>query len=69
MVLNITTNERTLNGMINLASEITTRGNSYLLFQSIRQFERVFKPPKMLVELLRGDWKRSRFEKIQIDQI
>ncbi len=66
MVLNVATNLRTVQNMINLADEISNRGNSYLLFWTCDNFGRYFKPPKLMPELLYSKWDRIRFDKFSI---
>lgn len=67
MVLNVTTNQQTMNNMINLVGEISPKGNSYLLFQTFEQFGQYFKPPKLLPELLTSGWFRSGAGSFLID--
>ena len=68
MVLNVTTSGATRDRMIALTSELSERGNTYLLFQTCDHFGRYFKPPKPIPELLSGDWLRAGYEPFRIDR-
>ena len=59
MVLTVTTNQHTMENMIKLVEETSKRGNSYLLFQTCKNFGRYFKPPKPMRELLKRKWQRA----------
>ena len=60
LVLNITTNETHMNNLIDLTYELSEgRGNSFMLFRAAPQFGVVFKPPKLMPELLTGIYKRA----------
>ncbi len=69
MVLNITTTTGTMDSMINLVSEMSKRGNSYLLFQTCENFGRYFKPPKPIWELLNGEWHRANYSEFELYKI
>ena len=56
VILNVTTSEATMANMLKLAQEVSPEGNTYQLFQCHSQFARHFKPPKILYELLAGNW-------------
>lgn len=68
MVLNVTTQQATMERMIVLAEELSGGGNTYLLFRTAERFGRHFKPPKPMPELLGGDWHRAGFDPFRIDQ-
>ena len=67
LVLNVTTNARTMARMLELANGISEAGNSYLLFRTAGQFGRYFKPPKPMPELLTGEWLRAGYPGFRID--
>ncbi len=68
MVLNVTTSMATMNRMMDLAEELSTKGNTYLLFRTCAQFGRYFKPPKPMPDLLKGEWQRAGFGPFRIDK-
>lgn len=69
MVLNVCTNERTMENMINLVEEISQTGNSYLLFQSCAGFGIYFKPSKPISSCLMNYWFRSKLSPFMMNLI
>ena len=59
MVLNVVSSSKTMKNMIDLVSEISHLGNSYLVFQPCDSFGSYFRPPKVMLELFRLGWDRS----------
>ena len=66
LVLNVTISEQTMRKMIDLTSEISPRGNTYMLFQVAGEFGRFFKPPKPMLGLATDQWRRAELEGIDI---
>jgi hypothetical protein len=70
MVLNITTEDKRLEKMIAVTSELAGEaGNSYQLFQVVSDFGPVFKPPVPLSELLSSPWLRAGQPPFFIDRL
>lgn len=67
LVLNVTTNTKTMARMMDLAKDISGTGNSYMLFRTAGQFGRYFKPPKPMPELQTGEWLRAGYPSFRID--
>ena len=67
LVLNVTTNLTHLHNILSLVNELTdNRGLSYLLFKTVPQFGGLFRPPKLLPELLHLPWQRPGYEPLCI---
>ena len=66
LVLNVTTSEQTMRKMIELTSEVSPRGNTYMLFQVAGEFGRFFKPPKPMLGLAIDQWNRAGLECMDI---
>jgi len=66
LVLNVTTSEQTMRKMIELTSEVSPRGNSYMLFKVAEEFGRFFKPPKPMLGLTISQWRRAGLEEMDI---
>ena len=66
LVLNVTTSEQTMRKMIELTSEVSPRGNTYMLFQCAGEFGRFFKPPKPILNLATHRWRRAELDDIDI---
>ena len=60
MVLNVFTEEAKLDRILKLTTELSwPHGNSYMLHRTCEQFGLIFKPPKVMPELLEGAWQRG----------
>ncbi|MES9962188.1 MAG: replication-relaxation family protein [Candidatus Sedimenticola sp. 20ELBAFRAG] len=69
LVLNITTEERRVERMLAVTSELAGEvGNSYQLFQVVPDFGPVFKPSAPLSELLTSPWVRAGLSPFFIDR-
>ena len=69
MVLNVTTNQRTMENMIDLVGEVSPRGNSYLLFQTCEQFGGYFNPPTTMQLLNTRIWQGYYLNDIRICEV
>lgn len=70
LVLTVTTNARHMHNMIDLVTEIAPSGqNSFMLFQTAREFGRFFKPPQPLISLITGPWARAGHGSLHLDRL
>lgn len=67
LVLTVTTGQATMKRMLNLTSELSGNGNTYLLFQTCEQFAVGCKTSPLLPEFLSGGWQRAGHEGFVID--
>lgn len=60
LVLNVTTNPTHMQNLMGLVSEVAgSTGNTFMLYQAIPGFGRVFQPPLLLPQLLSAPWQRA----------
>jgi hypothetical protein len=67
LVLNVLSDERRMERMVEFASERYPHGNSYMLFQAWEDFGPIFRPPEQSPALLNGGWVRGGLEEFRID--
>jgi len=68
LVLHVTIKQATMNRMLDLTEKLSGNGNTYLLFQTSKQFGPMFKTPPPMPELLTGPWKRAGHSGFRIDR-
>ena len=70
MVLTVTTKPSIMKNMVQVTESVSTSGkNSFMLFQTVPEFGRPFKPTIPVDSLLHKEWHRAGYKPIQIDRI
>lgn len=59
MVLNIISDQRRMERMVECVAKLYPNGNSFMLFQALEDFGAGFRPPHPQPSLLMGDWVRG----------
>lgn len=68
MVLNVLSEERRMERMLDFAAKRYPTGNAFMLFQAWQDFGTVFRPPEPSPAFLNGGWVRSGLSPFRIDQ-
>jgi hypothetical protein len=68
LVLNVLTDERRMQRMVDFIDKRYPQGNAFMLFQSWADFGNVFRPPEPSPALLIGGWVRGGLPPFGIDQ-
>ena len=59
VVLNVTTSERRMQGLIDMTEKVMGGHCNYMLFSHVDEFGYIFKPPKVLYRLFSDPWQRA----------
>jgi hypothetical protein len=59
LVLNVLSDQRQMERMIEMAAKLYPNGNSFMLFQTWEDFGPIFRPPHTKSSLLMDDWERG----------
>lgn len=68
LVLNVISDQRRLERMVDFAANRHPNGNAFMLFQAWEEFGVTWKPPEPNAGLVTGDWKRGGLRSFQTDR-
>jgi hypothetical protein len=68
LVLNVLSDRRRIERMVECVAKSYPKGNSFMLFQAWKDFGPAFHPPDPQFSLLTGDWVRGGLASLLIDQ-
>ena len=69
LVLNVLSDQRRLERMVDFTAKRYPKGNGFMLFQTWQDFGPVFRPPDPKPELLAGAWERGGLSPFRIDEV
>lgn len=69
LVLNVLSDQRRMERMVDCVAKSYPKGNSFILFQAWEDFGPVFRPPHPRSSLLMGDWVRGGLASLSIEGV